>query len=568
MTEFGIKYDKPYFVDVDPSVDILDALARVTYPWPSAIAEIVDNSLDAFSSLSTQDKRSVWVVAEETEQVIDTLWIIDNGIGMNRESLPNCLKLGSSEKDSNKSNIGVFGMGLKTAGMSIGTKIEVVSRDEKSKNFTFISWDPNRMKEKQAFEAECGTPSQEYVDFIEERIGDSSGTAIRITGIDIKGALPLRNSNVYGNSEEHFNRIYRTALNPESPHHIDFEILFGKNEKKKVSSKTFIDPLFIRSEPDKTVWYHGDADSCEMLAYKDEQGNKFNVGIKLGWTQIGSGKGQDYPTLGKGVHGAYKQGFYCIRGARDISFLKGQELFSGKGLDRVSNLLGDLYFEDTGKGTEFPISTDFGKKDVKVRPHFQKFLLSYLEKTLALVKKEHTAKRADITTTQEAAKKHTSEILGSLIKSERKGKNPSGTAKEGKDSIKTSRQPQKRYVGKSGKSHAVENQYGIKSNFVFEEVYEVKNKSLPFWEEILNDGTYKITINRSNLFVDKSFKDGWSENLYAMAASMCRTFPNCLKEESDIYELLTDFGALMHDFCNSYSPVRERQYAEEMALSG
>lgn len=563
MTEFGIKYDKPYYVEVDPSVDILDALARVTYPWKAAVAEIVDNSLDAISSRSTQGNGKVWIVAEETHGVIDTLWVIDNGIGMSRKSLPNCLRLGSSEKDSNKSNIGVFGMGLKTAGMSIGTKIEVISRDKESENFTFISWDPPKMKEKQLFEAECGVPSQEDVSFIEDKIGASSGTAVKITGVQLKGALPQRNTNVYLYLEEHFNRIYRTALNPESPHHIDFEILLGKTERKKVSSETFIDPLFIEG---KTEWYEGGPNHCDVIPYKDEQGNEFNVGIRLGWTQIGSGKGQDYPTLGKGVFGAYKQGFYCIRGARDISFVKGQELFSGKGLDRVSNLLGELHFEDTGKDIEFPISTDFAKKEVNVRPHFQKFLLSYLETTLAFVKKEHTAKKADITTTQKAAKKHTSEILGSLIKSERKGKSPDGSAKKGEDSIKTSRQPRKRYAGKSGKTHIIKDQYGMKSKFEFEEVYDARTKGLPFWEDIQTDGTFKIIINKSNLFVEKIIDES-PELIYAMAASWVRLFPNCLKPEVDIYDILTEFGALMNDFCNSYDHTKERQYAEEMAFS-
>ena len=99
---------------------LLSSLRSVGYTEETAIADIVDNSISA--GATRIDLTFDW------EQKI--ILIADNGEGMAQESLLKAMNIGSSDpnQERKESDLGRFGMGMKTAAFSISKKLIVISK--------------------------------------------------------------------------------------------------------------------------------------------------------------------------------------------------------------------------------------------------------------------------------------------------------------------------------------------------------------------------------------------------------------------------------------------------------
>lgn len=92
-----------------------------------ALAELIDNSIDAEATLvEVFACESPVQVATRTRQRVETIAVLDNGKGMDFETLRRALKYGDGLGDDRK-RIGRFGMGLPNSSMSQCTKVEVWS---------------------------------------------------------------------------------------------------------------------------------------------------------------------------------------------------------------------------------------------------------------------------------------------------------------------------------------------------------------------------------------------------------------------------------------------------------
>ncbi|MGL4589682.1 MAG: ATP-binding protein [Mycoplasmatales bacterium] len=111
-------------IDIRPNVGkTIESLKSSGYDIYFAIADIIDNSLDAQAT-------SVSINVNFDE---NTILICDNGIGMNKETMIEALRLGS-ETGKNRNNLGKFGFGLKSASFSQANKIVVASKKENITN--------------------------------------------------------------------------------------------------------------------------------------------------------------------------------------------------------------------------------------------------------------------------------------------------------------------------------------------------------------------------------------------------------------------------------------------------
>ncbi|MEA2097495.1 MAG: PEP-utilizing enzyme [Patescibacteria group bacterium] len=97
------------YIDITPHRSILVKIAQTGYSCEEALAELVDNSIDARIS-----NRILKVDVKINSHLIS---VSDNGFGMNEKEFAECIKLGYSNK---KKQLGEFGLGLKTACSSIG----------------------------------------------------------------------------------------------------------------------------------------------------------------------------------------------------------------------------------------------------------------------------------------------------------------------------------------------------------------------------------------------------------------------------------------------------------------
>ncbi|HMO50671.1 MAG TPA: ATP-binding protein [Kiritimatiellia bacterium] len=112
---------------------LIRSLRDMGYDFPQAVADVVDNSIEARST----------VVAIDVEFEGDDSWvrIADNGRGMKPERLREAMRYGA-DREYAKNDLGKFGLGLKTASMSQCQRLSVASRwNRKRSDITAYTWD-------------------------------------------------------------------------------------------------------------------------------------------------------------------------------------------------------------------------------------------------------------------------------------------------------------------------------------------------------------------------------------------------------------------------------------------
>lgn len=96
------------------------ALSRIGYDFGAAIADIIDNCIDAKAN-------RVEITLFRNDRAITAVAIADNGTGMNRNELLRGMQFGG-KTEHNHQELGAFGMGLKTASFSQCRTLTVISR--------------------------------------------------------------------------------------------------------------------------------------------------------------------------------------------------------------------------------------------------------------------------------------------------------------------------------------------------------------------------------------------------------------------------------------------------------
>lgn len=108
---------------------ILRAIARIGYTPESAICDIVDNSVGANARRIAIKLEREPDMSEARRNSAARYIIADDGDGMDRDRLIEALALGA-DGEYGSGSLGKYGLGLKSAGLSQGDRIEVVSACE------------------------------------------------------------------------------------------------------------------------------------------------------------------------------------------------------------------------------------------------------------------------------------------------------------------------------------------------------------------------------------------------------------------------------------------------------
>ena len=121
--------------DIDNPPDperVIEGLRDTGYDFYTAVADIVDNSIAANAS-----RVDILVDMDPNNEV--TVYIADNGTGMNLPELKNAMKYGSDRRPD-PSSLGKFGLGLKTASTSFCRKLSLISRGDDNE-VRKVQWD-------------------------------------------------------------------------------------------------------------------------------------------------------------------------------------------------------------------------------------------------------------------------------------------------------------------------------------------------------------------------------------------------------------------------------------------
>ena len=156
--------------EIMPDADrVAFGLRDTGYDFNTAIADIVDNSVTAKAtkvdiSMSVNPKGEI------------SVYICDNGCGMNHDELRNAMKYGSKER-SNKKSLSKFGLGLKTASTAFCRCMSLVSRGSDGQ-VRKIQWDLDYIAQVNKWKPKAMEPSKAEIKILESIAGDGTGTVV------------------------------------------------------------------------------------------------------------------------------------------------------------------------------------------------------------------------------------------------------------------------------------------------------------------------------------------------------------------------------------------------------
>lgn len=137
---------------------LAESLRDIGYSFDTAVSDIIDNSIAADAT-----EIDIWCLGDSTPL---QLAIIDNGTGMGEARLIDAMRPGSADpRDSRpETDLGRFGLGMKTASFSQARRLTVVSRLADGE-VSAASWDLDRVSEENEWTLElpegadlAGTP--------------------------------------------------------------------------------------------------------------------------------------------------------------------------------------------------------------------------------------------------------------------------------------------------------------------------------------------------------------------------------------------------------------------------
>lgn len=228
-------------VELIPSAKrLIKSLRDMGYDFAQAVADVVDNSIEANASL----------IAIDVEFDGDDSWvrIADNGSGMTPEALREAMRYGA-ERSYDEDDLGKFGLGLKTASMSQCQRLSVASRRNPDRaDISAYTWDLEHIERTNKWEI-LPLERNGMHRAIREPLKDTTGTVVLWERLDrILGykhpygeAARKRLSQICREIELHLGMVFHRFLTREPP---------ARKVKMLLNGNEIVpwDP-FCRSEP-------------------------------------------------------------------------------------------------------------------------------------------------------------------------------------------------------------------------------------------------------------------------------------------------------------------------------
>jgi hypothetical protein len=153
---------------------LMDSLRDIGYDAPAAVADLVDNSIDA-------DARNVEITVA-AEGSASWIRIADDGTGMTRRDLDEAMRYGSSRRYDDE-DLGAFGLGLKTASLSQCRQLTVATRSTPRSRIEIRRWDLDRVARRDAWELQRLTP-RACAPHLTQPLKEGQGTVVLWEGLD------------------------------------------------------------------------------------------------------------------------------------------------------------------------------------------------------------------------------------------------------------------------------------------------------------------------------------------------------------------------------------------------
>jgi hypothetical protein len=265
---------------------LIESLRHIGYNNYEAIADLVDNCFDA-------EALSVFIkIAQRGGDYHIT--IADNGNGMDRETLDEALKLGSLTDRDVTTDLGRFGMGLVTAGLSLSRRTQVITKQ--GENYWTSIVDVEEIKATNSFCKHLAQSTTEEMASFDDFLGDvPSGTMVTFSKTD---GLTNKNVTQLANVlRKHLGEVHRYFLQS------------GKRIVVNDEETPAIDPLQLEHS-DTEVFSD---DRYPILVEQDGVKTLETIRVRISLIPEDAGAGE--LELAKGL---MHQGFYVLRNNRQI----------------------------------------------------------------------------------------------------------------------------------------------------------------------------------------------------------------------------------------------------------
>jgi hypothetical protein len=140
----------------------LESLRDSGHSLPTALGEVVDNSIEAKANNITIQLEEE--IARDGKKHVHRIAIVDDGAGMDPDTLHHYLVIGYSSRYMRTDTIGKYGVGAKLAALNFGRRIDVWSRDNARADWLHVYFDLDEAIQAEKLGQEVGleppTPKQ------------------------------------------------------------------------------------------------------------------------------------------------------------------------------------------------------------------------------------------------------------------------------------------------------------------------------------------------------------------------------------------------------------------------
>jgi len=362
-----MRYDRPN----DPNAGrLIESLRHLGYGNYEAIADIVDNSIDA-------DAQSIKVrVQLKNNQHVIT--VADNGHGMNEAVLDQAMRLGSLTSRDSNSDLGKFGMGLVTGSLSISKRCHVITRSDEG--CWSSAWDVDEVINRNAFVKHLDKATKEEQETLAEEIGDATGTMVVLSKCD---NLTNKNTSSFAsNLRSHIGRVHR--------YFIDAGKMITVNGEPVPS----LDPLQLSDRDTEVVM-----DEVIPVAFAEE-GEKKSENVRVRIVLVPEAPITDLD-IGKSLKA---QGFYVMRNQREVMSAMPLGFFTKH--NDFNRMRGEIFFPGT---LDSLVGIEFTKRQVTFEQSLQDQLGAILIPVCRTIKRREATKKR-VQSTEEQMKLHAQAI--------------------------------------------------------------------------------------------------------------------------------------------------------------
>lgn len=466
------------------AVKFIESMMNMGYENTSAICDIIDNSIDAKAN-------NIHVLIEKKDDNI-VITISDDGTGMDEATLDQALRFGSETPHEEDSDLGKFGMGLTTAGLSLAEKTTVLTKTENGSLLKGITDVEEIRKANDLVKWMGEADEQETLLFNHELQNVKSGTIVifeKCSGVKYKniGSFSAILTKDVG-------RIFRKYLD---------RVNIFINDKKVEAN----DWLFEGDSKTKII-----SDDIYDIKWTNKQGQENNGQIRIKFALLPF---YERTIMEEKEINQKTQGFSILRNNREIAYgVLNQDLGGRTRHPAFNRFRGEISFDSS---CDYAMGVNFQKKGIEMLDNVANSLRNTIKNTInTIYRMISSEKNAELNPEEEDIHNQALDVIEKnqnilvdkpIVKTEKRDKRndveePNNKAANNKDNDKNKRvRVAKKFQNKPGIPNAKFEfkEYDRTSNIFFprlegKTVVITFNTAHPFYERFIKDNTDNVNL--------------------------------------------------------------------------